>query len=230
MLGIRIRILCDFLSWENDVNVPSKSNKQKNLLKNSFLLASWRSRTKIAGSGSIIQRYGSVDPDPYKIVMDPQHWSEMRIRIRAKMAWIPNTAYSHIFWPSNRSLKPPYGARWGRELIPLGSQKCPIFWSTKICRLSTNDMPGEEKIVFTEIIYLCATSEKLIFFTDLPFLLYNKMIFPLVQFVFLLCCWQGRQWTQCVGNNSPVSLSFSFLLRFMYNGFDVTFKSQKLCM
>jgi hypothetical protein len=87
-----------------------------------------------------------------------------------------------------------------------------------------------EKLSFYEFIYLCATSEKLIFFTDFPFLLYNKMIFPLVQFVFLLCCGQGRQWTQCIGNNSPVSLSFSFLLRFMYNGFDVTFKSQKLCL
>jgi hypothetical protein len=35
--------------------VPSKSNKQKNLK---------RSLTKIAGSGSISQRYGSADPDP----------------------------------------------------------------------------------------------------------------------------------------------------------------------
>jgi hypothetical protein len=32
--------------------------------------------TKIAGSGSISQRHGSADPDPYppQNVMDPQHW------------------------------------------------------------------------------------------------------------------------------------------------------------
>ncbi len=53
--------------------VPSKSNKQK------YLLASWRSMTKIAGSGSgsgsgsISQRHGSADPDPYQNVTDPQH-------------------------------------------------------------------------------------------------------------------------------------------------------------
>jgi hypothetical protein len=29
--------------------------------------------TKIAGSGSISQRHGSADPDPYQNVMDPQH-------------------------------------------------------------------------------------------------------------------------------------------------------------
>jgi hypothetical protein len=28
---------------------------------------------KIAGSGSINQRNGSVDPDPYQYVTDPQH-------------------------------------------------------------------------------------------------------------------------------------------------------------
>ncbi len=38
-----------------------------------FLLASWRSMTKIAGSGSINQRHGSADPDPHQNVMDPQY-------------------------------------------------------------------------------------------------------------------------------------------------------------
>ncbi len=50
--------------------------KQKNLVKkNSFLLASWRSMTKIAGFGSISQRHGSADPDPdpHQNVMDPQN-------------------------------------------------------------------------------------------------------------------------------------------------------------
>ncbi len=49
-----------------------------------FWLPSWRSLTKIAGSGSgsgfgsesksVSQRYGSVDPDPYQNVTEPQHW------------------------------------------------------------------------------------------------------------------------------------------------------------
>ncbi len=43
-------LLFDFLSLKNDVNVTSKRNKQKNL-GISFLSASWRSMTKIAGSG-----------------------------------------------------------------------------------------------------------------------------------------------------------------------------------
>ncbi len=66
----------DFLSSKNDVNAPSKSYKQKNFVKILFLLAPWRSMTKITGSGSISQRHGSadLDPDPYQDVMDPQHW------------------------------------------------------------------------------------------------------------------------------------------------------------
>ncbi len=44
------RLLYDFLSVKNHVNVPSKSNKPKNCLK-----MSWRLLTKIAGSGSIIE-------------------------------------------------------------------------------------------------------------------------------------------------------------------------------
>ncbi len=65
--------------FENDVNVPSKSNKQKKFY-NFFFLASWRSMTKIAGS--ISQRHGSadLDPDPqipHQHVMDPQHWPKI---------------------------------------------------------------------------------------------------------------------------------------------------------
>ncbi len=48
--------LSEFLSLKNDVNVASKSHKQKKLCwKISFLLASWRSMTKIEGSGSRIR-------------------------------------------------------------------------------------------------------------------------------------------------------------------------------
>jgi hypothetical protein len=57
------------LFFKNAVNVPSNSNTQKNVEKNSFLLASGRSMTKIAGpgaesgygAGSISQRQGSAD-------------------------------------------------------------------------------------------------------------------------------------------------------------------------
>jgi hypothetical protein len=45
-----------YLSLKNDVNVASKSNKQKNL------------RIRF---GSVRWRYESPDPDPYKNVTDP---------------------------------------------------------------------------------------------------------------------------------------------------------------
>ncbi len=44
---------------KNDVNVASKSNKQKNLAESE--------------AGSVSQRYGSADLDPYHNVKDPQH-------------------------------------------------------------------------------------------------------------------------------------------------------------
>jgi hypothetical protein len=49
-----------------------KSTKPRNL---KFLLASCQPLTKKAGSGSgsVSQRYGSVDPDLYQNVMDPKH-------------------------------------------------------------------------------------------------------------------------------------------------------------
>jgi hypothetical protein len=62
---------------KNDVNVLSKRNKQKNFFFNSYLLASWRSMTKIAGSGfefgSVSQRQRSADPDPHQNIMDPDY-------------------------------------------------------------------------------------------------------------------------------------------------------------
>ncbi len=61
--------------FENYVNVPSKVISKKSFKKISFLLASCRSMTKIAGSGSISQRHGSADPDqdPLQNVMDLEH-------------------------------------------------------------------------------------------------------------------------------------------------------------
>ncbi len=46
----------------------------KEISRKTFLLAYWRSMTKITGSGSIGQRHGSADPDPYQNVIAPQHW------------------------------------------------------------------------------------------------------------------------------------------------------------
>jgi hypothetical protein len=48
-------MLCDFFLtfiFENNVNVPQKSNKQRDCKKLNFLLASQRSVTNIAGSAS----------------------------------------------------------------------------------------------------------------------------------------------------------------------------------
>ncbi len=70
---------------ENFVNVPSKSNNQKNFFYISFLLRSWRSMTKIAGSrsasasGYISWCHGSADPDPHQNVMDPEHCTSIFI-------------------------------------------------------------------------------------------------------------------------------------------------------
>ncbi len=64
------------LSLKNDVNVPSKSSKQKNFQqKICFLLTFCMSMTKIAGSGSISHSHGSADPDPdpHQNIMDPEH-------------------------------------------------------------------------------------------------------------------------------------------------------------
>ncbi len=64
-------LLNDFLSFKSDVQVHSKSNKQKNLEKTSFFLTSRKPMTKKAGSGAgsgagsefVTQFYGFADPD-----------------------------------------------------------------------------------------------------------------------------------------------------------------------
>jgi hypothetical protein len=64
---------------KNDVNVPSKRNKHKNLEKKKFLVfvgilkitaektGSGSGSTSQFASGSVSQRYGSEDPDPYQM-------------------------------------------------------------------------------------------------------------------------------------------------------------------
>jgi hypothetical protein len=49
---------------------------------------------KIAGSGSISQRYGSADPDPYQNFMDPQHW--LRALKSPDPYWFAQTVM-HVF-------------------------------------------------------------------------------------------------------------------------------------
>jgi hypothetical protein len=73
-----------------------KVHAEKIVLKISFLLASGRSFTKIAGSGSICQRHGSADPGPYphQKLMDPENCFIQKIFFQicvggAAEAWIP---------------------------------------------------------------------------------------------------------------------------------------------
>ncbi len=75
-----LRLLYYFIFLKNDVNVASKSNKQKNVWEKKNSLPSWRSLPKIAGSGSgsVSQRYGSDDPDPYQNFTDSQRWFNLQ--------------------------------------------------------------------------------------------------------------------------------------------------------
>jgi hypothetical protein len=72
LISSALWLLFDFLSLKNDVNVPSKSNKQKNLyFKFDFfwhLEGQWRKQQ-----------------DPQN-VMEPQHWEKVKDRWR-KVAW-----------------------------------------------------------------------------------------------------------------------------------------------
>jgi hypothetical protein len=63
---IKTLFSADFLSLRTDVNVPTESNKQNNLEKKThFLLVSWKSLTKGAGSGAVNHVCGYKDLDPY---------------------------------------------------------------------------------------------------------------------------------------------------------------------
>jgi hypothetical protein len=73
-----------FVISENDVNVPSKSNKQKTYIKKFFFfvdLLEVNDENRGSGSapgygsapGFICQRHGSANPDPHQNVMDPEY-------------------------------------------------------------------------------------------------------------------------------------------------------------
>ncbi len=84
-------LLFDFLSSKNDVNLISKSNKQKNFFK---LVFCWRLEGQwIAGSGSeigsISRRHGSADLEPYQNDIDPLHCSKLKgnVTLIKKRQW-----------------------------------------------------------------------------------------------------------------------------------------------
>ena len=97
-------LLYHFFSLKNDLNVPSKSNMRKKLFSISFLLASWQSVMKIAGSrsesgsGSISLRHGSADLDSHQNVMDPQHCFAMSpLYYFFLSGWLPERCHSSCF-------------------------------------------------------------------------------------------------------------------------------------
>jgi hypothetical protein len=61
--------LFDFIFLKNNVNLPSKSNKQKNFVKK--LVFCWHREGQFNDENS--RRHGSADPDPHLNVMDPEH-------------------------------------------------------------------------------------------------------------------------------------------------------------
>ena len=70
--------LFDFLSLKNNVYVPSKSNKQKIVLKNLFFAGI----LKVNDENSRIRiQDPDADPDPPQNVMDPQHCLKLSTRV-----------------------------------------------------------------------------------------------------------------------------------------------------
>ncbi len=98
-------LLYDLLSLKNDVNVPSKSNKQKKTgEKFFFFFASWRLLTKRAGGSDPNQdplvRGTDPDLDPYQNVTDPEHFCRWWIRLAdcyCKRYAMASKVYFHTF-------------------------------------------------------------------------------------------------------------------------------------
>ncbi len=152
-------LLLDFLSLKNDGNVPSKSNKQQNLkIRLVFLLAPWRSMTKIAGSGSgsgsISQTYGSADPvpDPYQNVVDLEH-SLYHVCTRrynvGKASYCIGTVCFFVLWSSVSSFFSRSPGRNGhsdtkakKPDLFVNIIKCHFIKTVKICESSSFSMPS----------------------------------------------------------------------------------------
>ncbi len=110
------------LSSTTDKNVLTERNKQKNL--QVILLASWKPLQKrTEGSGSVIQWYGSADPDPSQNIPVLEHFG-----IVPCTCWWRRWADSRDFWRCARS-RDKYGRpRTGRsppEPVPSGPSCTP---------------------------------------------------------------------------------------------------------
>jgi hypothetical protein len=70
-------VINDLFSLKTDVNVPTVSNKQKNLLFVGILkVTDEQGRIQIRN-----QLYGSKDPEPSQNVTDPKHWKIVLIML-----------------------------------------------------------------------------------------------------------------------------------------------------
>jgi hypothetical protein len=127
-------------------------SRKKFIKKISFLLASWRSMTKIAGSwsksgsgsGSISQRHGSADPDPHQNVMDPEHWLQyflLTMLMPSSFYYVVPVFFNNALFTASQILcRRMLGLNTGRlqsyidsrTLSPLGYLSC----KTKIWNLS----------------------------------------------------------------------------------------------
>ncbi len=98
-------------------------SRSKNWPKPHFFVLMNKVRNKFAGfgSGSISKRHGSVDPDPYQKVTDPQHCAQLLVNVFYCTAIVATTfKFVHIticttlFQPENKAvLKIFYGSSFG---------------------------------------------------------------------------------------------------------------------
>jgi hypothetical protein len=79
-------------------NVPAGKLLEKKIFKKIIFLASLKFLKKGVGSGSIIQRYGSVDPDPHKMsrIHNTATIPEIGLSHETLQGWIQPAA-SHSF-------------------------------------------------------------------------------------------------------------------------------------
>ncbi len=112
--------------------------------KNSFLLASWRSMMKIAGSraGSIRQRHGSPDQNTYLCATDHQHCS--------KLIRIPRFE-DHISVYSSTQLFPSCKDFWVCKMEPLVSlrpRRGAVFFQQKAINYVGLSLSNENTVIF----------------------------------------------------------------------------------
>ncbi len=151
-------LLYDILSLKNDVNVRDWAYgtfkkwviSKKNLEKIYFLLPSWRSPTKVpgsgVGSGSVSQRYGSADPDPYQIRIRNTGWGWIVDNGQTSKSCQEQKMAKALLFISDKS----FASSIKRQSIPLLSLTC--FWKKEIWewlswKLTGRTMPRETTVV-----------------------------------------------------------------------------------